>query len=377
MKSHINGIWIIIFLSACSIQNSEPTATITPARTPIPSATSVEAIHTPLALTFRYTEKIDRARQGWISKGIGSYEIELYFYENLASGNEMHRFVTVEDSQVVKSSCIPEECPIYILRNIYTIDDVFAVAQGSSAGVKTADELDACIQGIQFHDKYRFPISVSIDCPWIADDDHSIRVVSFAPEQNNSPEPTLTHTPTSEPTATITPTPTATKKPTATLTVAPSDTPLPTDTATPEPTKTPLPSPTWPPTEIPEPTRTLAPTMEPTVGNNQNSIASACVVSTDSTYGYSPDNPIRVGGDAFGGPPRERAYLDSLSGPNGEAISYYREGSIYYVDTILDIYHVSYDGSNSVVLYIDEYSYQELMAPVGFVCWTPIPLSAP
>ena len=104
---------------------------------------------------------------------------------------------------------------------------------------------------------------------------------------------------------------------------------------------------------------------------------SACKVSTDKTYGYTEDNPIRVGGDAWDGPPRERAYLNSLSGPDGEPVSYVRLRSLPYDDTILDEYEVKYAGASPVILYIDEYSYEELMAPVGFLCWTAFPLSKP
>ena len=111
-------------------------------------------------------------------------------------------------------------------------------------------------------------------------------------------------------------------------------------------------------------------------GEAKSSSGNACPVSTDATYGYSKDNPIKVGGDAFGGPSRERAYLDSLSGPNGEAVSYERTGSLGYGDTILDIYQITYAGTTKT-LYIDEYSYETLMAPLGFTCWQVIPLSAP
>lgn len=105
---------------------------------------------------------------------------------------------------------------------------------------------------------------------------------------------------------------------------------------------------------------------------------SACPVSSDTTYGYSKDNPIRVGGDWLDGPGRERAYLDSLSGPDGELVSYERLGSLNHGDTILDEYELSYTGASSpAILYLDEYSYAELMAPVGFICWMPIPLAAP
>lgn len=105
---------------------------------------------------------------------------------------------------------------------------------------------------------------------------------------------------------------------------------------------------------------------------------SACPVSSDKTYGYSKENPIQVGGDWLDGPAREMAYLDSLSGPNGEPISYERIGSLNHGSTILDEYEVSYSGASSpAILYLDEYSYTELMAPVGFTCWMPIPLTAP
>lgn len=103
-----------------------------------------------------------------------------------------------------------------------------------------------------------------------------------------------------------------------------------------------------------------------------------CEVSTDETYGYTEENPIRVGGGAFDGPPRERAFLDSLLGPNGEDISYERQGSFGSGDTILDIYEITYRGSSdSITLYIDEYSYEDLKAPISFTCGSDFPLTAP
>lgn len=101
-----------------------------------------------------------------------------------------------------------------------------------------------------------------------------------------------------------------------------------------------------------------------------------CSISEDKTYGYSEENPIRVGGDFLEGPARERAYLDNLLGPNGEILSYERNGSISSGDTILDVYHVT--GANiDVVLYIDEYRYEPLQAPYGFTCAGEFLISAP
>ena len=94
-----------------------------------------------------------------------------------------------------------------------------------------------------------------------------------------------------------------------------------------------------------------------------------CQITTDDTYGYTKENAIRVGdgGELFGGPARERAYLDNLRGPNGEPISYEREGSLNFEDTILDVYVITGLGS-PVTLYLDIYQLEELKAPVGFTC---------
>lgn len=109
---------------------------------------------------------------------------------------------------------------------------------------------------------------------------------------------------------------------------------------------------------------------------NQSSNTGACEISTDSTYGYSESNPIKVGGDFLEGPARERAYLDNLLGPNGESLSYERQGSTQTDTTILDIYIITGSGIHET-LYLDEYNYSELQAPVGFTCKGVFPLSAP
>jgi hypothetical protein len=94
-----------------------------------------------------------------------------------------------------------------------------------------------------------------------------------------------------------------------------------------------------------------------------------CPIATDSTYGYTKENAIRVGegSDLLGGPARERAYLDNLRGPNGEPISYERTGSLNFEDTILDEYVIKGLGT-PVTLYLDIYKFKELKAPVGFTC---------
>ncbi|MBL1127768.1 MAG: hypothetical protein D8M54_04515 [Chloroflexi bacterium] len=111
-------------------------------------------------------------------------------------------------------------------------------------------------------------------------------------------------------------------------------------------------------------------------GESGSTETGPCVVSTDPTYGYTEVNAIQVSGGAFGGPPRERAYLDNLLGSNGESIIYERAGSVLYEDTILDIYSLNVGGT-SVILYLDQYSWSEPQAPVDFTCAGAFPLSPP
>lgn len=101
-----------------------------------------------------------------------------------------------------------------------------------------------------------------------------------------------------------------------------------------------------------------------------------CTISTDDEYGYTQENAIKVGGGAFEGPSRERAYLDNLLGPNGEKVIYKRLGSFSYEDTILDEFEVTIAGKK-YTLYIDEYAYTEPQAPVGFTCVSAFPFTQP
>lgn len=94
----------------------------------------------------------------------------------------------------------------------------------------------------------------------------------------------------------------------------------------------------------------------------------------DTTYGYSEKNPIKVGGEA-NGPMNERKFLNSLSGPNGETVTFTRAGSCCHFETrnisyglgLLDIYEVTYEGKKDTVsLYLNMYDKETVKAPVGF-----------
>ncbi|NQX85082.1 MAG: 2-dehydro-3-deoxyphosphooctonate aldolase [Flavobacteriaceae bacterium] len=98
-------------------------------------------------------------------------------------------------------------------------------------------------------------------------------------------------------------------------------------------------------------------------------------ISSVSSYGLSPKNPIEVGSEDSG-PKNERRYLNALSGPNGEAISYYRSGSccpiksdkaVFGNKVMLDNYRVTWEGSKDTIsIYINMYDSGKLMAPKGF-----------
>lgn len=111
-----------------------------------------------------------------------------------------------------------------------------------------------------------------------------------------------------------------------------------------------------------------------TLLNNQTFLLSA--ISDDPTYGFSPKNPIQVGGnDKNEGPLNERRYLNALAGPNNERVSYYRAGSCCAVKSangfmgmaMLDNYRVTWENSKDTVsIYINMYDYGELKAPKGY-----------
>jgi len=99
-------------------------------------------------------------------------------------------------------------------------------------------------------------------------------------------------------------------------------------------------------------------------------------ISKDKTYGVSPKNPVEVGGAKDSkGPLNERRYLNALTGPNGETISYYRAGSCCPVKSengfmgmaMLDNYRVTWEGSKDTIsIYINMYDSGKLKAPYGF-----------
>ena len=105
----------------------------------------------------------------------------------------------------------------------------------------------------------------------------------------------------------------------------------------------------------------------------------SCPVSADAEFGFKIEKAIRVGGGAAYVASRERAYMDALRGPDGQAIQYRRLGSGPKAPNggIVDIYEVTYPGlEKPITLYIDAYRYDDPRAPKGFTC-VPFRLGGP
>lgn len=109
--------------------------------------------------------------------------------------------------------------------------------------------------------------------------------------------------------------------------------------------------------------------------------SSSCAVADDTSYAFTREQPVQVGGGAMYVAARERRFLDALRGPGGEAVRHRRTGSLQGSDerTILDRYELTYEGlEKPAVLYLDAYHYDdEIRAPKGFTCALPIALAPP
>ena len=111
----------------------------------------------------------------------------------------------------------------------------------------------------------------------------------------------------------------------------------------------------------------------------QTGPAPACAVSEDASYGYAKENPVQVGGSPMYGAARQRRYLDSLRGPDGQRVEYKRTGSLpASPGPMLDRYELKYEGvAEPIVLFLDWYHYTPPKAPRGFTCGQPFNLGLP
>ncbi|MFN8411635.1 MAG: hypothetical protein U0Z26_04535 [Anaerolineales bacterium] len=102
--------------------------------------------------------------------------------------------------------------------------------------------------------------------------------------------------------------------------------------------------------------------------SGQTNPTSTCAISTDLTYGYTPENPIKVGDRGFSDRLPEVKFLENLSGPKGEWLSYEKTDTVQSGDISLDVFTITGLDKN-ITLYIDTQSFSELKAPVGLTCY--------
>lgn len=104
-------------------------------------------------------------------------------------------------------------------------------------------------------------------------------------------------------------------------------------------------------------------------------------ISKSSNYGYSPDEPIRLGVTSeYLSASYPEKYLNSLTGPNGETVYFERIKSCcpfktvnsskesYQNVAVLEIYKVTYNGlKKPVYFYINFFDQGTVLAPHGFL----------
>ncbi|WP_210515398.1 hypothetical protein [Hymenobacter terricola] len=97
--------------------------------------------------------------------------------------------------------------------------------------------------------------------------------------------------------------------------------------------------------------------------------------SKDETYGFTANNPVRVGGGREAGARNQQRYLNALLGPHGEVIEYERQGSCCAFkipaegidnEGQLDVYSLTWKGRKEPLkLYLNMYEDGPLAAPMG------------
>lgn len=147
-----------------------PTRTAAPARAPsweLPSSF-------PTAADNADAERVRQAQRLWESQGIRDYRIALLYYENFANGLTTEREVVVRDRQVEQSTCASGkewmDCPAFVLADVYTVDDLFAVASRF-----TGD----CLKALVLDDTLGYPRYIAYDCEDWADEDFWVSVKSL------------------------------------------------------------------------------------------------------------------------------------------------------------------------------------------------------
>lgn len=95
-------------------------------------------------------------------------------------------------------------------------------------------------------------------------------------------------------------------------------------------------------------------------------------MAPNKKYALSGENPVMVGEKSVA---NQRRYIASLAGPNGEELTFHRQGSCCPYESengmmgsaLVDVYEVVYDGlKEPILLYVSFYDEGPLYIPYGF-----------
>lgn len=100
---------------------------------------------------------------------------------------------------------------------------------------------------------------------------------------------------------------------------------------------------------------------------------SVCVNSSEPSYGYSMENPVRIGYDPRTEGVSEENCLPWLLGPQGQPLRVVLLEEIEAQGARLCKVAISYDGQGTAdVLYFDTQTFEQPKAPLGYLCGSPV-----
>ena len=98
-----------------------------------------------------------------------------------------------------------------------------------------------------------------------------------------------------------------------------------------------------------------------------------CVNTKDSTYGFTPENPVQIGYDPRLEGQDEHECLPWLLGPQGQSLQTELIEEVTVGDASICKVAVSYKGkAQADVMYFDINNYEQPKAPVGYSCGSPV-----
>jgi hypothetical protein len=100
--------------------------------------------------------------------------------------------------------------------------------------------------------------------------------------------------------------------------------------------------------------------------------AAVCNVSKDPEFGFGVEKAVPIGGGAATIAARQKRYFDALRGPEGQPLEIGERRIARTTEGIVDIYPVTYEGGETIRLYLNSYRFGTPQVPQGFTCTTPL-----